>query len=138
MHKTLFAVLAASLFSGCVATATTGSRPPPPPREEVRVVEPPHHEHRPPPPPREPRVIEGVVLDAATHQPIDRAAIDVRPRATGVEVTVQTGPDGRFRTQELPPGEFQIRCRRDGFLASDSSGSMPDGKVRVNFELRRR
>jgi hypothetical protein len=137
MHKTLFAVLAASLFGGCVATATTEPRRPPPPREREEVIVTPGT-RRGPPPAREPRVIEGIVIDAQTHQPIDRAAVDVRPRATGVEVTVQTGSDGRFRTQELPPGDFQIRCRRDGFISSDSTGSMPNGVVRLNFELRRR
>jgi hypothetical protein len=139
MHKPVFAVLAASLFSGCVATATTGTRrpPPPPPREDVRVVEPPHHEHRPPPPAREPRVIEGVVLDAETHRPIDRASIDITSPAFRGEMTVQTGPDGRFRTQEIPPGEFKIRCRREGFLPFDRAATMGDGTAHIDFELRR-
>ena len=146
MHKTLFAVLAASLFSGCVATATTGTRrpPPPPPRDEpVRVVEPPHREHdhdrRPPPPPdRGPRVIEGVVLDAQTRQPIDRAAVDITSAAFKGEMTVNTGPDGRFRTQEIPPGDFNIRCRREGYLPFNRSAVMTDGTAHVDFELRRR
>lgn len=140
MQKTLFAVLAASLFSGCVATATTGTRRPPPPQDEVRIVEPPHRdERRPPPPPaRGPRVIEGVVLDADTHRPIDRASIDITSSAFRGEMTVQTGPDGRFRTQEIPPGDFKIRCRRDGFLPFDRAATMSDGTAHIDFELRRR
>ena len=141
MHKTLFAVLAASLFSGCVATATTGTRrpPPPPPQEtEVRVVEPPHRDHRPPPPQRGPRIIEGTVIDASTGKPIDRASIDITSPAFRGEMTVQTGPDGRFRTQEIPPGDFKIRCRRDGFLPFDRAATMGDGVAHIDFELRRR
>ncbi len=147
MHKTLFAVLAVSLFSGCVATATTGTRRPPPPREEpVRVVEPPHrdhHEHRPPPPPprepdRGPRVIEGIVIDAETRRPIDRASIDITSPSFTREMTVQTGPDGRFRTVEIPPGEFGIRCRRNGYEPFDRKAVMSDGTAHIDFELRKR
>jgi len=146
MHKTLFAVLAASLFSGCVATATTGTRrpPPPPPEEPVRVVEPPHrehHEHRPPPPPppdRGPRVIEGIVVDAETRQPIDRAAIDITSPSFRGEMTVNTGPDGRFRTQEIPRGEFGIRCRRNGYEVFDRKAVMSDGTAHIDFELRKK
>jgi hypothetical protein len=144
MHKTVFAVLAASLFSGCVATATTGTRrpPPPPPEEPVRVVEPPHrehHEHRPPPPPdRGPRVIEGIVIDAETRRPIDRAAVDITSPSFRGEMTVNTGPDGRFRTQEIPPGEFGIRCRRNGYEPFDRKAVMSDGTAHIDFELRKR
>jgi hypothetical protein len=145
MHKTLFAVLAASLFSGCVATATTSTRrpPPPPPDEPVRVVEPPHREHhrRPPPPPppsRGPRVIEGIVTDAATGQPIDRASVDITSPAIQGQMTVQTGPDGRFRTDEIPRGEFSVRCRREGYEVFQRKAVMDDGTAHVNFELRRR
>lgn len=136
MHKTLFAVLAASLFSGCVATATTGTRPPPPPPREEVVVEG-HREHR-PPPRREPRVIEGIVLDAETHQPLARAAIDVNAPGLPGEMTLENGADGRFRTGEIPPGDFKIRCRREGYEPINRNATMGDGIGRITFEMRRR
>src|SRR5204862_116053 len=83
----------------------TASEPPPPPPPQTEVREHRHHE---------PRIIEGMVLDADTRQPIDRAAVDITSPAFRGERTVNTGPDGRFRTEEIPPGEFGFRCRRDG------------------------
>ncbi len=133
MHKTLFAVLAASLFSGCVATATTEPRRPPPPREEVRVVEPPPREHH-----REPRVIEGVVLDADTHQPLARSAIDITAAGLPGEMTLENGADGRFRTGEIPSGDFKIRCRHEGYESINRNATMGEGTGHINFEMRRR
>ncbi|MEO7735341.1 MAG: carboxypeptidase-like regulatory domain-containing protein [Kofleriaceae bacterium] len=133
MHKPLFAILAASLFSGCVATATTGPSRRPPPPEEVRVVDPPHREHH-----REPRVIEGIVLDAETHQPLARAAIDVNAVGLPGEMTLENGADGRFRTGEIPSGDFKIRCRREGYEPINRNATMGEGTGHINFEMRRR
>src|SRR5262245_48634429 len=113
MRKALLAFIAIPMFA-CVAEvrSTPGGPPPPPPREHRR--EPP-----PPPPPerhheRGPRIIEGTVRDAITHQPIDRAAVDITYPGLQGEMTVQTGTDGRFRTNEIPRGEFGVRVRREG------------------------
>jgi hypothetical protein len=142
MRKVLLAFVAALLFSACTATVASGpsrSPPPPPPREYRREPPPP-----PPPPPErhhdrdrspEPRVIEGTIRDAVTHQPIDKAGVDITTRGTQGEVTVITGPDGRYRTGEIPRGEFGIRVRREGYEPLNRAAEMRDGIAHLDFEL---
>jgi protocatechuate 3,4-dioxygenase beta subunit len=142
MQKTLLALLTTSLI-GCMASGTVRTRsepPPPPPRDSVRVVEPPHRDEPPPPPhrEREPRVIEGRVLDADTHEPISRAAIDITSPSFAGQRTVNTDADGRYRTEEIPRGEFGLRCRREGYEVFERKAVMGDGIARIDFELRRK
>jgi len=128
MRSTLLAVVATSLLGACVATVRSGpSGPPPaePPPPPTAV-----HEHR-----HEPRVIEGVVIDAVSHQPLGRAAIDITAPGIQGEMTVNTGPDGRFRTNEIPRGEFGIRARREGYEVVERKAVMNDGIAHIDFEL---
>ncbi|HZJ64200.1 MAG TPA: carboxypeptidase-like regulatory domain-containing protein [Kofleriaceae bacterium] len=82
-----------------------------------------------------PRIIEGTVRDAITHQPIDRAAVDITGPGIQGEMTVQTGTDGRFRTNEIPHGEFGVRVRREGYKPMNRAATMRDGIAHVDFEL---
>ena len=140
MRNVLLALIVVPLVA-CTATVQSGPSRPAPVREVVREPPPP-----PPPPPREhehhhdrapePRVIQGVILDAVTHQPIDRASIDVtRPGVQGEIATVQTGPDGRYRTTEIPRGQFGIRVRREGYDPINRQAEMADGIAHLDFEL---
>jgi len=134
MRKVLLTFIAAPLLGACVASVGPGpSGPPPPPPREYR------REPPPPPPPerheRRERVIEGVVRDAVTRQPIDRAGVDITIRGVQGEVTVITGPDGRYRTGEIPRGEFGIRCRREGYEPINRTATMSEGIARVDFDL---
>jgi len=126
MRKTLLALVSFSLLGGCIATVGPAGRGGPPPGP-------------PGPPPaepiREPRIIEGNVIDVSTGRPIDRASVDITSPAFKGEMTVQTGPDGRFRTQEIPRGEFAIRCRREGYQKFESRAVMGDGIARMDCRL---
>jgi len=129
MYQSLRTLVLCSLLGACVATVGPSGRPPPPgppPAEPPR-----HHE-------RGPRVIEGVVIDAVTHQPIDRAAVDITIPGVRGEMTVNTGPDGRYRTQEIPRGQFGIRVRREGYEVFQRQAEMSDGVAHIDFELQRR
>jgi len=127
MHRYLLGFLVTSLLGACVATVgARGGGPPPPPPTEVR-------DHRP-----APRFIEGTVYDAQTRQPIDRAAVDITFGGSGGEETVNTGPDGRFRTRDIPPGEFHFRCRRDGYEPFLTQGVIRQGVARVDCALVRK
>ena len=138
MRNVLLALIAVPLVA-CTATVASGPSRPAPVRE-VREPPPP-----PPPPPREhehrherepePRIIEGTVRDAVTKQPIDRASVDITRAGVRGEVTVGTGPDGRYRTGEIPRGEFGIRVRREGYESFDRVGTMGDGIAHIDFEL---
>lgn len=141
MRTTLLAVLATSLLGACVASVgpSRPSRPAEPPPAAPPPAEPPR-DHRPPPPPvrAEPRIIEGTVTDAETHQPISRAAVDITSPSLQRQMTVNTGPDGRYRTDEIPRGEFGIRCRREGYEVFERKAVMNDGVARIDFELTRK
>ena len=133
MRTTLLTFVTASLLGACVATVGPGRPVGPPPAEPPPAAPPPAdrpHEHRP-----EPRVIEGTVLDAVTRQPIDRAAVDITSPSFRGERTVNTGPDGRYRTEEIPRGEFGIRCRREGYEVFQRKATMGDGIAHIDFEL---
>jgi hypothetical protein len=143
MRNVLLALIVVPLVGACTATVRSGpSRPapvteyreppppppPPPPREHEHER---HHDRAP-----EPRVIQGRILDAVTKQPIDRASIDVTvPGVRGEIATVQTGPDGRYRTTEIPRGQFGIRVRREGYDPINRQAEMADGVAHLDFEL---
>lgn len=134
MNKIALAFLTTSLL-GCMASVGPAHRsPPPPPPAEPPPAAPPRHHHDEPRAP-EPRIIEGTVRDAVTHQPIDRAAVDITVSGQRGEMTVNTGPDGRFRTGEIPRGEFGLRCRREGYEVYQTRAMMNDGVARLDFEL---
>ena len=81
-----------------------------------------------------PRVVEGTVHDALTHQPLGRAVIEVS--GPGIpDVAVRTGPDGTFRTGELPRGELIVRCRHSGYESVRRRVAAGAGIARVDFEL---
>jgi hypothetical protein len=132
MRTHVLALVATSLLSACIATVGPGRPSGPPPRE------PPPAASRPPERSPEPRVIEGTVTDAETHQPIGRAAIDITSPSLQRQMTVNTGPDGRYRTDEIPRGEFGIRCRREGFEVFERKAVMNDGIAHIDFELTRK
>ena len=130
MYQTLRALVITSLLGACVATVRPAGPPPPgPPPAEPPPPERRHHEAR---------IIEGVVLDAETRQPIDRAAVDITIPGVRGEMTVNTGPDGRYRTQEVPRGQFGIRVRREGYEVFQRQAEMGDGVAHIDFELQRR
>ena len=112
MRNVRLALIAVSLMGACTATAQS-------PRDRAP----------------EPRIIEGIVRDALTHQPIDRASVHISFAGIPREVTVGTGPDGRYRTGEIPRGELGIRVRREGYLSFDRTGTMDDGIVHIDIEL---
>jgi len=132
MRNPVLALVATSLLGSCIATVGPGRPSGPPPRE------PPPAASRPPERSPEPRVIEGTVTDAETHQPIGRAAIDITSPSLQHQMTVNTGPDGRYRTDEIPRGEFGLRCRREGFEVYEHKAVMNDGVAHLDFELRRK
>jgi hypothetical protein len=144
MQKTLLALLTTSLI-GCMASGTVTTRNPPPPRERepVRVVEPPHRDEPvrvvdPPHREHEPRIIQGRVIDAETHEGIGRAAIDITSPSFAGQRTVNTDADGRYRTEEIPRGEFGLRCRREGYEVFERKAVMNEGTAHIDFELRRK
>jgi hypothetical protein len=83
------------------------------------------------------RVIEGHVVDAVTHAPIDGAGVDVASPATrGGTITVNTDASGRFRVGDLPPDELHIRCRHEHYEPQSHVMTLRPGVTQINCELR--
>jgi hypothetical protein len=60
--------------------------------------------------------IAGRVTAAASGQPLPRARIVVTsPALSGARVTL-TGPDGRYRVEELPAGRYTVAVVKSGFV----------------------
>jgi hypothetical protein len=98
-----------------------------PPREDMPIVD--RHPHR-------GAILTGVIRNAATHEPVGGASLDITSPALGDRtVTVQTGRDGRYTTEPVPPGEFAIRVRRDGFDVIERRLVVGNTEARLDIEL---
>ena len=131
-HSTILTVLGTLvLTSAClVSTGTSGRTAPPPPR---------HHgggEPVGPPPPQE-RSLEGMVTDAATGQPLNKASVDIVDPSSRTQ-TIQVGPDGHYRFGSLPPGKFAIRCRLDGYEKVEQGYSITDGPAKLDCRMNKK
>jgi hypothetical protein len=130
--RSILSVLIVMLLSSClVTTSTRGGSRPPPPNEPA----PPPGRPQPPPPAPAPRYLEGTVTDATSGKPVGRAAVDVTSPMIKGEMTTQTDENGYYRTKELPPGEFALRCRREGYEAINRTGNITNGPARLDFAL---
>lgn len=65
-----------------------------------------------PPVPTAPGLVEGVVLDAETRQPIPNVHIYLQDTARGIA----TNLDGQFRLSALPPNRYVLRITHVGYL----------------------
>ena len=122
MRMNALLVLALTGTSGCLVSSGASQ----PRRGTVRDS---------PEPTAQPRYLEGVMIDAVTRQPLHRGAVDVTSPLIKGEMTVNTDEQGRFRTEELPPGEFKIRCRRNGYESINQGASITDGPARFDCEM---
>ncbi|MBK7861067.1 MAG: carboxypeptidase regulatory-like domain-containing protein [Archangiaceae bacterium] len=79
-------------------------------------------------------VIEGVVLDAETQQPVAGANVTARElaRADG-ESTEETEPDGTFAFKGLPAGGYQVSASYDGYVASQTKVTSPASGVQLKL-----
>ncbi|HXF25632.1 MAG TPA: carboxypeptidase regulatory-like domain-containing protein [Bryobacteraceae bacterium] len=70
----------------------------------------------------EPASVEGVVLSAATGQPLKRAQVALEPATPGEPAFAQACDDnGHFLFPKIPPGRYSIAAQRDRYLPAGSA-----------------
>lgn len=115
MMRTIFrsAALAALLFSSACLVTTSSGRPPAP-------APTPGPTPPPTPTPSANGMLSGLVIDAATQQPIAQAGIELNSGAgPGTGKNAQTDASGTFQMPELTPGSYGVRCSREGYQKSE-------------------
>lgn len=66
--------------------------------------------------------VQGIVVDAATRQPVPAAAVLlIRPDALAAALLATTDDGGRFTFPKVAPGDYRVRAERDGYLRSEVS-----------------
>jgi hypothetical protein len=91
-----------------------------------------------PVPPGRPRgaILSGMIRNRATGQPLWGVSVDVTSPALGNRsLTVQTGKDGLYTTEPIPPGDFKIRVRREGFQVIDREMHVGNVNARLDIDL---
>jgi len=76
-------------------------------------------------------VLDGIVLNSATGQPIRGALVQVRARA---ETSVLTGRDGKFHFEGLAQGQISISVRKPGFF-DEQQGTVRNGVVGLGANM---
>ncbi|HKP86112.1 MAG TPA: carboxypeptidase regulatory-like domain-containing protein [Blastocatellia bacterium] len=79
--------------------------------------------------------IEGTVTDPQGAI-VPNAAITVRNTATGLTRNVNTGNDGRYRVDKLPPGDYEVRVTASNFKATVATEVKIDVGSNVPLDLR--
>ena len=122
-----------SLFTAaCVVTPAPGPTTPPP-----ASAPPPTSPMPPPVTAVSPggAVLTGRVIDARTHQPLAKAAIDVVSNVSHDHFTVLTDADGHYTTRPIAPGDFAVRARASGYESLNRGLNVGNTEARLDFEL---
>lgn len=65
-----------------------------------------------------PALIEGVVLQSGTNEPLAKARVELRTD-TGLPVGTTTGRDGRFLLPNVAPGQYRLLATRSGYVRTE-------------------
>jgi iron complex outermembrane receptor protein len=69
--------------------------------------------------------LQGVVVDEASHQPVDSAVV----RILGTDVTVSTGRWGSFAFPDVPPGQLSLQVSAPGHPSIVQDVEVREGRV---------
>src|SRR5688572_26965525 len=67
-------------------------------------------------------IVEGVVLNATTGEPVPNILVLARSPNTGRMRTATSGSDGRFRLDDVAPGQNILNASGRGFIKTNRSG----------------
>jgi hypothetical protein len=67
-------------------------------------------------------VIEGTVINSVTGEPIRAALVQIQ---VGQQISLLTGPDGKFRFDRVPPSQLTILVRKPGYFSEQEISQGP-------------
>src|SRR5947209_17226253 len=75
--------------------------------------------------------IEGIVTRDPDAQPVKKTLIELiaENQSEGGDYTAITGPDGRFRIENIIPGRYRLFAERNGFLDVEKHLGRSDGRM---------
>jgi len=76
--------------------------------------------------------LEGYVRARESGEPLPSAAL----RLPGMSLQAESGPDGAFRFQDLPPGPHRLEVRLVGYRPSEQTISIADADTTLVVEIR--
>lgn len=68
--------------------------------------------------------IDGIILKFGTNEPLSKATVELQG---GAPLTTTTEADGRFYFPDIPPGQYRLQVRRDGYWAAEYGQRWLDG-----------
>jgi len=80
-------------------------------------------------------VVQGAVINSVTGEPIRAALVQIH---IGSQISVLTGPDGKFYFDGVPPSQLTIVVRKPGFFSEQeiSQGPMANQLIQVGPAMR--
>jgi hypothetical protein len=67
-------------------------------------------------------VVEGTVINSVTGEPIRAALVQIQ---IGQQISLLTGPDGKFHFDRVPPSELTITVRKPGYFSEQEISQGP-------------
>jgi hypothetical protein len=67
-------------------------------------------------------VVEGAVINSVTGEPIRAALVQIQ---IGQQISLLTGPDGKFRFDRVPPSQLTIMVRKPGYFSEQEISQGP-------------
>ncbi len=86
-------------------------------------------------PQAQPASLAGIVLDAATGQPIAGATVQLQQNGN-VQHETTTAADGKFSLTAIPPGSYTLSAFASGYESHSEALSLADGEQVQNKEIR--
>jgi hypothetical protein len=80
-------------------------------------------------------VVEGAVINSVTGEPIRAALVQIQ---IGQQISLLTGPEGKFHFDRVPPSHITIMVRKPGFFNEQemSRGPIPNQLIQVGPGMR--
>jgi len=74
--------------------------------------------------------VRGIVHDPS-HRPIENAEVAIQSRTSNWSASTRSNPDGEFQFDAVPPGDYTLKVRAEGFGPAEQVVTAAEGKSAV-------